>query len=344
LETIRWKDGVVVTIDQTRLPHKVAYLKLKTPKQIATAITNMNIRGAPLLGATAALALAQTAYRSKAATKEKLIHELERTAVMMRKTRPTAVNLFNSIDTVLQSIKNRVGNVRVLSKFVIRKCLELVEYDAEVNKVLSLKGANLIESGDTVLTHCNAGELATVRYGTALGVIKMAYRQGKEINVIATETRPLLQGSRLTAFELMRESIPVTLITDNMVGYAMQIGLVKKVVVGADRIILSGHVTNKIGTYSIAVLAKKHRIPFYVAAPISTIDNKQSVEEIVIEERNANEVLEFLGKRTAPKGVKALNPAFDITPPELVSGIITERGVLQPKPEHIRKALVGASF
>jgi methylthioribose-1-phosphate isomerase len=330
---------LVVTVDQTKLPEKFVYLKLKTPKEIAEAIKNMKIRGAPLLGAAAALGLAQTAYKSKPKTKKDLLEKLEKTSKLIKSTRPTAVNLFNSIDLVLDEAKKYEGAVKEFKDFVVKKCLEIVDMDAQINRMLSLKGAELIVDGDKILTHCNAGELATVQYGTALGVIKAAFRQGKKIQVVATETRPLLQGARLTAFELKKEKIPFILITDNMVGWVMQKGMISKVVVGADRILMSGHVINKIGTYSIAVLAKHHGIPFYVAAPISTIDQKSRVEEVIIEERKPEEILRFCGCKVAPKNTKVYNPAFDITPPELITGIITEKGVIKPTSEELNKVL-----
>ena len=202
-----------------------------------------------------------------------------------------------------------------------------------------MKGTELFEDGDKILTHCNAGELATVEYGTALGVIRMAYRQGKKIRVVATETRPLLQGARLTAFELKQEKIPFTLITDNMVGWVMQKRMVNKVIVGADRILISGHVINKIGTYTIAVLAKQHGIPFYVAAPTTTIDSKSTVEQVIIEERKPEEILKICGCKIAPEKIQVYNPAFDITPPELVTKIITEKGIVEPKPENLKRIL-----
>ena len=339
MKTIRWSKGLIVTIDQTRLPEKLVYIKLRNPREIADAIKNMKIRGAPLIGAAAALALAQTAYHSKAKNAEDFINELKKTANLIRSTRPTAVNLFNAIDYILKLTKEFKGSVKELKKHILDECFRLVNKDYEINRQLSLKGAELIEDGDCILTHCNAGELATVGYGTALGVIKAAFMQGKKINVIITETRPLLQGARLTAFELKKAKIPFTLITDNMVGYVMWKGLIRKVIVGADRILLSGHVINKIGTYTIAVLAQKHSIPFYVAAPTSTIDSKNKIEDVIIEERKPDEVLTFMGRRITPKNVKVLNPAFDITPPELIAGIITEKGVIRPLAEEIKNVI-----
>ena len=269
MRTIRWEKGVVVTVDQTKLPEKLVMLRLRSPKEIADAIKRLSIRGAPLIGAAAALALAQTAYKLRKKKRETVLRELERTAKLIRRTRPTAVNLFNALDEILKAAGEYEGED--LPQYVIRRCLEYVDADAETNRRISLHGAELISDGDTILTHCNAGELATVEYGTALGVIRAAHEQGKKISVIATETRPLLQGARLTAFELKRMKIPFRLITDNMVGYVMFKGLVNKIVVGADRVLSTGHVINKIGTYTIAVLAKRHSIPFYVAAPTTTL-------------------------------------------------------------------------
>lgn len=339
MKTIRWNRGLIVTIDQTKLPEKLVYIKLRTPKEISDAIKDMKVRGAPLIGAAAALALAQTAYYSKAKNVDDFISELKKTASLIRSTRPTAVNLFNVTDYILKLAEEFDGSVEKLRKYVIGECLKLINRDYEINRQLSFKGAELINDGDSILTHCNAGELATVGYGTALGVIKTAFTQGKKINVIITETRPLLQGARLTAFELKKAKIPFTLITDNMVGYVMWKGLVHKVVVGADRVLLSGHVINKIGTYTIAVLAQKHGIPFYVAAPTSTIDSKGSIKDVIIEERKPEEVLTCMGKRITPGNVKVLNPAFDITPPELITGIITEKGIVKPLTEEIKNLI-----
>ena len=339
MKTIKWSKGVVVTIDQTMLPSSLIYLTLRTPKEIAKAIKRLSIRGAPLLGAAAALALAQAAYRSKAKTVNALFCELNQAAAIIKETRPTAVNLFNSIDTILNEARGYSGDVRSFRMLIVKRCLALVQKDGEVNAELSRRGAKLIRNRDTVLTHCNAGELATVRYGTALGVIMEAHRQGKKIKVINTETRPLLQGARLTTFELRRKKIPTTLITDSMVGYVMQKGMINKVILGADRILTSGHVINKVGTYTIAVLAKEHGIPFYVAAPTSTIDVEGSLGNITIEERSPKEVLEFQGIRTAAKGTNVLNPAFDVTPPHLVTSIITEKGIIAPTPKEIRGSL-----
>jgi len=333
LRTIRWEEGVIVTVDQSLLPRRLAFIKLKTPRQVVKALREMRIRGAPLIGAAAALALAQTAYRLRGKPKDRVLPELYKTARLVRASRPTAVNLFNALNQVLGEAES-LEDGRDFADRVVEVCLKFVEADAEMNRKLSIHGAKLISPKDRILTHCNAGAFATVEYGTALGVIREAHQQGKNISVLATETRPMLQGARLTAFELKRMGVSFKLITDGMVGYVMYRGLVDKVIVGADRILASGHVINKIGTYTIAVLAGRHGIPFYVAAPTTTLDLETPLERVVIEERNPREVLEIQGVRIAPRGVEALNPAFDVTPPELVSGIITEKGVV--KPERVR--------
>jgi methylthioribose-1-phosphate isomerase len=337
VETIRWHKGIIVTIDQTELPNKLVHLRLRSPVEVAKAIKGMRIRGAPLLGAAAALALAQAAYRSKAKSRRRLIYDMERAAELIRSTRPTAVNLFYGVDAVLDYARRlREEDVGKTVRSVVDRCLELVKRDAEVNLALSKNGAALLGGGETVLTHCNAGELATVQYGTALGVIIQAHRDGKRVEVIATETRPLLQGARLTAYELRRAGIPVRLISDSAAGLVMQRGMVDRVILGADRILATGHVINKIGTYTLAVLAEENRVPFYVAAPTSTIDPKSTVDGVVIEERSPVEVLEFMGRRVAPRGVGAFNPAFDMTPPKLVSVIVTEKGVSYPPFDELR--------
>ncbi|MHC1564609.1 MAG: S-methyl-5-thioribose-1-phosphate isomerase [Candidatus Hecatellaceae archaeon] len=338
MRTIRWENGVVVTVDQSLLPRRLAFISLRNPRQVVKALKGMKIRGAPLIGAAAALALAQTAYKLKGKPKEKVLSELYRTARLVKAARPTAVNLFNAVDYVLRKAEEYHSD-RDFAQYVVDICLGFVEADAEINRMLGIHGAKLISPKDRILTHCNAGALATVEYGTALGVIREAREQGKSISVLATETRPLLQGARLTAFELKRMGVPFKLITDSMVGYVMYKGLVDKVIVGADRILSSGHVINKIGTYTIAVLAGRHGIPFYVAAPTTTFDLETPLDRVIIEERDAKEVLEVQGIRIAPRGVEALNPAFDITPPELVSAIITEKGVVKAKPDRIRSLL-----
>ena len=327
MRTIEWQNGTILTIDQTRLPHETVILKMKSCEEIAEAIKSMRIRGAPLLGAAAAYALALTAHYSKAKNREEIVKELEKAADLLRKTRPTAVNLFWAIERILTKAKGFSGNAKALAAAVVEEAKKIADEDAAANRLIGKYGAQLISKGDTVLTHCNAGALATVEYGTALGVIRAAWEQGKKVKVFATETRPKLQGARLTAYELVRDGIPVTLITDSMVGYVMQKGLVDKVVVGADRIVKDA-VINKIGTFTVAVLAKEHGIPFYVAAPKSTFDLKITSADVIIEERDPKEVTNIGSIRIAAEGVNILNPAFDVTPLKYVTAIICESGIL----------------
>jgi len=330
MRTIEWRNGTVITIDQTRLPHETITLEIKTIDEMAEAIKNLRIRGAPLLGAATAFALALTAYHSKANSKEKLLAELENSAKTLKSTRPTAVNLFWAADRILSKARDFSGNAEELKTLVVREAQRIADEDAEANRAIGKNGAELITDDDVILTHCNAGELATVEYGTALGVVRAAWEQGKKIKVIATETRPLLQGARLTAYELKRDGIPVTLITDNMVGYVMYNKLVNKVVVGADRIVQDA-VVNKIGTFTVAVLAHEHGVPFYVAAPKSTFDLTRKAADVIIEERNPAEVTHFGSQQVAASGVGVLNPAFDVTPLKYVSAIICESGIYYKK-------------
>ncbi len=330
MRTIEWKDGTVVIIDQTKLPNEAVWVKIADYKAMASAIKEMKLRGAPLIGVAAAYGLALTAFHSKAKTREELLKELEASAEVLRKTRPTAVNLFWAIDRVIKKAREMAETKEALAEAVVAEAQMMADEDVEVNRRMGRFGAELIEDGDVVLTHCNAGSLATVDYGTALGVIRAAIEEGKNVKVIACETRPRLQGARLTCYELMRDNIPVTLISDTMVGYVMSRGMVDKVVVGADRIVRDA-VLNKIGTYNVAVLAYEHGIPFYVAAPMSTMDQSRTSEDAVIEERSPNEVTNIGCERIAPEGIKVLNPAFDITPLELVDAVITEEGILRPE-------------
>jgi methylthioribose-1-phosphate isomerase len=290
----------------------------------------MRMRGAPLIGVAAAYGIALAAYHSKATTREELLRELEESAETLRNTRPTAVNLFWAVERVLKKAKEARGEAKSVQQAVIAEAQRMADEDVECNRRIGRHGARLIADGDVVLTHCNAGSLATVDYGTALAVIVAAWEEGKRIRVVADETRPKLQGARLTVYELMRDGIPVTLITDNMAGYLMSKGLIDKVVVGADRIVRDA-VINKIGTYSVAVLAREHGIPFYVAAPVSTFDLPRRAEDVIIEERNPQEVTHVQSVQIAPEGVKVMNPAFDITPLKYVSAIICEEGVLSPQ-------------
>lgn len=330
MRTIQWKNGTVLTLDQTKLPLETLMIEIKTPDAMAEAIKNMRIRGAPLLGAAAAYGIALTAYNSKAEIKEKLLSELKEAATMIKRTRPTAVNLFWAIDRVLNKAQNSKSPLQEIKTLVIEEAQKIADEDAKANRAIGKNGAELVKDGDTILTHCNAGELAAVEYGMSLGVVRAAWEQGKKIEVIADETRPLLQGARLTAYELQRDSIPVTLITDNMAGYVMSKGLVDLVIVGADRIVQDA-VFNKIGTYSVAVLAKENNIPFYVAAPKSTFDLTRKAADVTIEERKPEEVTHIGGVQIAPTGVRVLNPAFDATPLKYVSGIICETGIYYPK-------------
>jgi len=330
VRSLEWRGQALLVLDQTKLPTEEVWLELREPGEVAEAIRSMRVRGAPLLGVVAAYGLALAAIRSEAETREELLSDLEEAAELIRATRPTAVNLLWALDRVLARARTAQGDVEAVVEAVVREAQEIAREDEELNRRIGRHGQALIRDGDTVLTHCNAGALPTAGYGTALGVIRAAGEAGKSIKVIATETRPLLQGARLTAYELLKDGIPVTLITDNMVGYVMSRGLVDLVVVGADRIVKDG-VFNKIGTYGIAILAKEHGVPFYVAAPSSTLDLGRSSGDVVIEERDPEEVTHVGPVRIAPEGVEVLNPAFDFTPMGYITGIITEDGVFRPQ-------------
>jgi methylthioribose-1-phosphate isomerase len=329
-----------VLIDQTKLPNKLVYVKCKDYREVAEAIKKLVVRGAPAIGVTAAFGLALAAQQSKAKTLPELMTDLDTAFKVLRATRPTAVNLFWALERVMGKAK-RGKTLQEAKKVVLDEALKMSEEDISANMQMGANGAKLFRDGDIVLTHCNAGSLATVAYGTALGVIRAARESGKRLSVIATETRPVMQGSRLTAFELQHDGIDVSLIPDTAVGHMMVRGAIKRVIVGADRVLRTGHVFNKIGTYQVAILANKHKVPFYVAAPLSTFDFESSPEDVVIEERPVDEVVKVGKKRVAPKGVRVFNPAFDLTPPELITGIITERGVLMPPFEKNLKAMLG---
>ena len=326
MRVIKWQNGTVITPDQTKLPLQEITLQITTVEQMAEAIKSLRIRGAPLLGAAAGFAIALAAFHSKADTKEKLMAALEEAGATIKRQRPTAVNLFWGVDRVLGKARSVNGDMEVVRQAVIEEAQRIADEDAAQNRAIGKNGAVLIADRDTILTHCNAGELATVEYGTALGVIRTAWAEGKKIKVVADETRPLLQGARLTAYELKRDGIPVTLITDNMAGFVMSKGLVNKVIVGADRIVQDA-VVNKIGTFSVAVLAHEHGIPFYVAAPRSTFDLQHKASDVIIEERKPEEVTHFGSDQIAPIGINVMNPAFDITPLKYVSAIISETKV-----------------
>ncbi len=330
MRMIKWQNGIVITPDQTKLPLQEVTLEIKSVEQMAEAIKTLRVRGAPLLGAAAGFGVAVAAYNSKAKTPTQLLTELEAAGTLIKRQRPTAVNLFWGVDRVLAKAKSTSSSADAIRAAVIEEAQKIADEDAAQNRAIGKNGSVLIKDGDTILTHCNAGELATVEYGTALGVIRAAWEEGKKIKVIADETRPLLQGARLTAYELKRDGIPVILITDNMAGYVMSKGLVDKVIVGADRIVQDA-VFNKIGTYSVAVLAHEHGIPFYVAAPKSTFDLTCKAADVTIEERKAEEVTHVGCQQTAPDGVAVMNPAFDATPLKYVSAIICETQIYYSK-------------
>ena len=330
MRTIEWHNGAVVTIDQSKLPSEVAFLEMKSSDDVADAIRTMKIRGAPLLGVASAFALALAAHNSKAKSRDELILELEKAAQVLKATRPTAVNLFWAIDRILDKAKGLSGDVKFLARFVVNEAQKMADEDVAANRLIGQHGSELINDGDVILTHCNAGALATAGYGTALGVLRAACEEGKKISVIATETRPKLQGARLTTYELKRDGIPVTLITDSMVGYVMYKRLVDKIIVGADRIVEDA-VINKIGTFTIAALAKEHGMPFYVAAPTSTFDLAHTSADVVIEQRKPKEVTHIGPEQITPEGVDVLNPAFDITPIEYVTAIVCEKGIFHKK-------------
>lgn len=340
METLRWRDGVLELLDQTKLPLAVEYVICPDYEAVARAIRTMVVRGAPAIGAAAAFGLALAALAQETNQREQFFAKLNEAARILAETRPTAVNLFWAIRRVMDKLNQGVElAVPGLKALALEEAKIIHQEDIEMNRRMGQFGAQLVPQEANILTHCNAGALATAGYGTALGVIRAAQEAGKNIHVYADETRPLLQGARLTAWELMQDNIPVTLITDNMAGYLMRKGKVDFIVVGADRITANGDVANKIGTYSVAVLAKENKVPFYVAAPLSTIDlDLPSGDDIIIEERDPQEVLEVFGQRVAPEGVKVFNPAFDITPHYLIDGIITDMGIVRaPYKENLKK-------
>ena len=341
LRTVEWKDNSVTMIDQTKLPNSLEYVTYNDYNQVADAIRTLVVRGAPAIGVSGAFGLALAALQSDAKEKNQLIQDLEKAKKILFETRPTAINLSWGLEKIMK-IAEQGKTVSEIRDTVIVKAKEMAEEDININKQMGKNGAELFQDNDTIMTHCNAGALATVAYGTALGVIRATNESGKNIKVIATETRPVQQGSRLTAFELKHDGIDVSLIPDTAVGYTMANDLVNGVVVGADRILQTGHVFNKIGTYQVATMAKRHNIPFYVAAPLSTFDLENKPEDVTIEQRKASEVTGIGDKKTAPDGIDVINPAFDITPPELISGIITENGIAKPPFEQSIKELFEA--
>jgi methylthioribose-1-phosphate isomerase len=350
-KTIEWTDQGVRMIDQTRLPAEEIYRTCRDYHEVAEAIRGMVIRGAPAIGVAAAMGVALGMKNSAARTIPELRDDFERIAETLSSTRPTAVNLFWAIERMRRAFEDCLACPNSEAQVVqaVRINLEeeakrILAEDIATNETMGRHGAALLPDSGTVLTHCNAGALATGGYGTALGVIRAAVSQGKNIQVLADETRPFLQGARLTAWELAKDGIPVTLITDNMAGHFMKQGQIKAVIVGADRISANGDTANKIGTYSVAVLAHENRVPFYVAAPLSTIDRSlASGEEIPIEERASSEVTQLGGVQIAPRSVPARHPAFDVTPHRYISAIITERGIArEPYTQSLRALFVGS--
>ena len=329
MKTIEWKDNSVIMIDQTKLPNSLEYVTYTDYNKVADAIRTLVVRGAPAIGVSGAFGLALAALQSDAKEKVQLIQDLETAKKILFETRPTAINLSWGLENIMSVAKDG-ETVDQIRTSIVETAKRMAEDDIQINMSIGKNGSELFSDNDTVMTHCNAGALATVGYGTALGVIRATKESGKNIKVIATETRPVQQGSRLTAFELKHDGIDVSLIPDTAVGYTMANSLVNGVVVGADRILRTGHVFNKIGTYQVATMAKKHSIPFYVAAPLSTFDLESRPEDVIIEQRKASEVTGIGDKKTAPDGINVINPAFDMTPPELISGIITENGIAKP--------------
>lgn len=329
--TISWKNNKVMMIDQRKLPVEEIYNEYESHEEVADAIKNMVIRGAPAIGVAAAMGIALWAVRTSPDSSEKFIQEMEDVCDLFAGTRPTAVNLFWAIERMRNCVRENINlDIHSLRNLLKEEAVRILNEDIETCRKIGDNGSQLLDRNTTVFTHCNAGGLATAGYGTALGVIRSAHNQGKNISVISSETRPFLQGARLTAWELSRDNIPVTLITDSMAGHVISRGMVNAVIVGADRIASNGDVANKIGTYTLSVLARYHNIPFYVAAPVSTIDfSCDSGDYIPIEQRDSREITHIEGKRIAAD-VEIYNPAFDITPNENVTCIITEKGIVTP--------------
>ena len=329
IKTLEWTNAGVRFIDQTKLPTEEVYVTCKNYEEVAEAIRTMIVRGAPAIGVAAAMGVALGAQQSQATTMPEFEREFDAICNVLAGTRPTAVNLFWAIRRMRDKFEQlRTLPIEKVKAELVAEAQRMLVEDIAANEAMGRHGAVLLPAGGAVLTHCNAGALATAGYGTALGVIRAAVASGKKLSVFADETRPFLQGSRLTAWELMKDGIPTTLIADNMAGAMMRMGKIDAVIVGADRIAANGDVANKIGTYTVAVLAKEHGIPFYVAAPISTVDlNTPDGSQIPIEQRASTEVTHFAGKQIAPDEVRVENPAFDVTPNRFVAAIITERGV-----------------
>ncbi|MCX7653692.1 MAG: S-methyl-5-thioribose-1-phosphate isomerase [Fervidobacterium sp.] len=341
--TMEWTGDSLILVDQRRLPFEEVYVTCADYRAVALAIREMVVRGAPAIGASAAFGyvLGAKEILKKSYNYEQVVSQMRNVKETLGRTRPTAVNLFWALERMEKRLLSH-GKYEGLIRILEEEAMTIAKEDIEVNKAIGRNGAELIKDGFTVLTHCNAGALATVDYGTALGVLRAAKEQGKRIRVFVDETRPYLQGARLTAWELMKDGFDVTLISDNMAGWVMKQGKINAVIVGADRIAANGDVANKIGTYMVAVLAKKHNIPFYVAAPTSTLDlSLSNGMQIPIEERSHEEVATCGGKRIAPNNVNVYNPAFDVTEHELVTAIITEKGIVYPPYEENLRKLLG---
>ncbi len=337
IPTVEWKDGIVRMLDQTKLPLETVYNECRDYETVAKGIKELWVRGAPAIGVSAAMGLALGARQITANSFDEFWPKFEEICAHMAATRPTAVNLFWAIDRIKKFVqKNKDKDLNAIKDLLVRESQEMIDNDIATNRKIGANGAVFVSDNDNIITHCNAGSIATAGYGTAEGVMRAAVEDGKKIHVYVDETRPVLQGARLTTWELMQENIPCTLITDNMAGYFLYRDMIDLAIVGADRIARNGDVANKIGTYSLAVLCKEHGIPFYVAAPLSTIDfSIESGADIPIEERDPREVTHVFGKvQIAPDGVKVANPAFDVTPARYITAIITEKGAFQPKDIH----------
>ena len=333
IKTIEWTDNASRVIDQRILPKEFKLIDIKTSEEMYYAIKDMIVRGAPAIGIAGAhgVSLAAIELCKKTNNKNDFLNELNKKAEFLKSSRPTAVNLMWAVNKQMEVAKSVNGEVKDITKALINNGIKLENEDIEINKRMGDYGAEIVPKGATILTHCNAGALATVGYGTALGVIRSAYAKDSTIKVFADETRPRQQGAKLTTWELTTDGIDTTLITDGMCSYFMKKGMIDLVIVGADRIAANGDTANKIGTYTVAIAAKYHDIPFYIAAPTSTIDiNIESGEQIPIEERSHNEVTHINGDWICAKGVNIINPGFDVTPHELISGIITENGIIRP--------------
>jgi methylthioribose-1-phosphate isomerase len=340
LRTVFWEQGKVVVIDQRKLPRELEYVRCGDYREVATAIKDMLVRGAPAIGATAAYGMALAAGSCSGLGKKEFLIKMKEVSREFAATRPTAVNLFWALKQIEQVIEeNSDKEPREVFRIVLDTAEKIAGQDIETNHAIGEHGSRLVPLGANILTHCNTGSLATVEFGTALGVIRAAHRQGKNVHVFVDETRPRLQGARLTAWELVQDNIPATLIPDSASGMLMRDGRVDLVLVGADRIALNGDTANKIGTYNVAVLAHENHVPFYVVAPTTTIDfDTESGDDIVIEERDRREVTHIDDTPLAPEGIRVFNPAFDVTPERYITAIITEKGVIErPFGENIRK-------